>query len=211
MTERDFPKNPRLETKRLVLRKPKKEDWKDLVEGLNEIEVTKNTSQIPHPYKKKDAIKFIKEARKKFRKRQGYPFFLELKDKSKVIGCIDISNINKFNGTATTGSWVNKNYWKRGFITEAKIAANSFVFNKLGLRRLDSEVYANNEASNKTQKRLGYKYEGTRREAVKSKASGKIHDSNVYGLLKEDWRKESPDIKKHLQNKIKKLNKSTKK
>jgi len=204
MTDRKFPKNPKLETKRLILRKPKRSDWKDLVEGLNDIQVARETKVIPNPYGKKDAIKFIKDARKKFRKRKGYPLFLELKGKEKVIGCIDIGNIKKFNGTATTGSWVNRRYWQNGYMTEAKISANSFVFNELGLRRLESEVFVGNKASEKTQKRMGYKHEGTKRKAIKSKSTGKIRDTEIYGLLKEDWDNKREKVKEHLDKKINK-------
>ena len=74
-------------------------------------------------------------------------------------------------------------------MTEAKIAVNDFAFDKLKLRRLNSDVFTDNKASNATQLKMGYKLEGTQRKAVKAKASGKIHDENIYGLLKEDWKK----------------------
>ena len=74
-------------------------------------------------------------------------------------------------------------------MTEAKIAVNDFAFNKLKLRKLNSDVFTENKASNATQLKMGYRLEGTRRKAARSKASGKIHDENIYGLLKEDWKK----------------------
>ncbi len=43
----------KLITKRLILRKPKKSDWKDLVEGVGEYDVAKMLLVVPHPYKKK--------------------------------------------------------------------------------------------------------------------------------------------------------------
>lgn len=73
-------------------------------------------------------------------------------------------------------------------MTEVKIAINDFAFNKLKLRRLNSIVFVENKASNATQLKMGYKLEGTLRKAGRSRASGKIHDENVYGLLKEDWK-----------------------
>ena len=105
---------------------------------------------------------------------------------------MDLNNLDKFQETATTGSWVNQKYWRQGYITEAKIAVNDFAFNKLKLRRLNSTVHVANKASNATQKKMGYKLEGVRRKMIKSKATGKIYDINVYGLLKEDWKKFRP-------------------
>jgi len=185
-----------LETKRLILRKPKKGDWKDIVEGAGEFDVAKMTASISHPYKKKDAEDFIKKTIKKWNQKviTDYSFVIELKSEKKVIGGIGLHRINKFFGKAETGSWINKKYWRRGYITEAKIAINDFAFNKLKLRRLNSFVFKDNKASNATQMKMGYKLEGMQRKAAKSKASGRIQDLNMFGLLKEDWKKIRPAL-----------------
>ena len=177
-----------LKTKRLILRKPKKSDWKDIVEGAGEYDVAKMTKNIPHPYTKKDAVWFINNSIKNWGK-TSYTFFIELKQENKIIGAMGLTGINKFQGTATTGSWINKKYWRNGYITEAKIVVNDFAFNKLKLRRLNSTVDTNNDASNATQKKMGYKLEGMTRKSARTKSTGKIRDLNIYGLLKEDWKK----------------------
>lgn len=180
-----------LETKRLILRKPKKSDWKDVVEGIGEFDVCKWLFSTPYPYTKKDADSFITKKIKKWKekKQDDYLFFIELKSEKKVIGAMGLHKIDFFSGVAETGSWINKKYWRNGYITEAKIAVNDFAFNKLKLRRLYSPVYADNKASNATQLKLGYVLEGTQRKAKKVLSTGKIHDVNMYGLLKEDWKK----------------------
>lgn len=180
-----------LKTKRLILRKPKKGDWQDLMEGVGEYDVAKRTVGIPYPYTKKDAFWFINYALKKWQEKKqiGYTFFIELKSENKIIGSIGLDGINYFAGVAATGSWINKKYWRKGYMTEAKIAINDFAFNTLKLRRINSSVFTDNEASNATQKKIGYVFEGMRRKYQRSKATGKIHDENMYGLLKEDWKK----------------------
>ena len=175
-----------LKTKRLILRKPKKTDWKDIAEGLGEYGISKMTA-APYPYRKKDADLFIAKAINRWGKK-GYTFFIELKSEKKIIGVIELS-IDLRNNMATTASWINKKYWKKGYITEAKIAANDFAFYKLKLRRLNSIVFTGNKASNATQIKVGYKFEGLRRKYIRNEASGKIHDVHMYGLLKEDWKK----------------------
>jgi len=186
----------KLETPRLILRKPRLSDWKDIVEGAGEYDVAKNTKSIPHPYTRKDAEWFIKNTLKNWAK-SGYAFMIELKDERKVIGVMGLHHILAFNGTASTGSWINKKYWRQGYITEAKIAVNDFAFNTLKLRRLTSTVNINNKASNATQLKMGYVFEGIQRKASKSKASGKIYDLNMYGLLKEDWKKARVKLQSH--------------
>jgi ribosomal-protein-alanine N-acetyltransferase len=196
----------KLETERLILRKPKEIDWKDVYEACKEIEVSKNLELVPHPYKKKDALWFIEDTLKNWRKKKKvkYVFFIELKSEKKVIGVTEI-NIKKNIGTS--GSWINKDYWKKGYITEAKIAVNDFAFNKLGARKLESGAIKENKASNIMQEKMGYKFEGCQRQKATSNATGKIHDLNVYGLLKSEWKKARPKVVKRLKEKINKLEK----
>lgn len=191
----------KFETKRLIIRPPKKSDWKDILEGAKELDVSRNLLVVPHPYRKKDAQSFINDVMKKWRKKEkkDYTFFIELKSEKKVIGVTDIRKIEKENGTASTGSWINKKYWKKGYITEAKIPVLDFAFNKLKLRRLETEAYNKNKASNNMSKKIGYVYEGTKRKGMKSKATGKIHNANIYGLLKEEWKKKRPKLIKEIK------------
>lgn len=196
----------KLETQRLILRKPKKSDWKDLVEGLNNMNVAKTLMKVKNPYRKKDAEDWIKTCIKEWNKKEKefYPFMIELKSENKVIGQIDL-RINMHNKIGNTASWINEEYWRKGYITEAKIAVNDLAFNKLKLRKLETDAYLINKASNATQKRVGYKSEGLRRKHSVCIATGKIHDEYLYGLLKPEWKKVRPKLIKHLKEKIKQL------
>ena len=195
----------KIETKRLILRKPRKSDWKDILEGARELDVSKNLELVPYPYKKKDAIWFVNYAIKKWNKKEkdGYEFFIELKSEKKVIGVTAVT-IKKDRGVGSTGSWINKKYWRKGYILEAKIPIIDFAFNKLKLRRLESGAWTKNTASNEMSKKLGYKLEGTKRKGKFCKATGKVCDSNFYGLLKEDWKTNRKRLIKGLKEKLKK-------
>ncbi len=194
-----------LETKRLILRPPRKSDWKDVKEGAGDIKVSRMTALIPHPYKKKDALLFIKDVNKSWRKKEktSYVFFIELKKEKKVVGVTELLKINKQNKKAQTGSWINRKYWRKGYIIEAKIPVLDFAFNKLKLRKIETGARVENKASNEMQKKLGFKLEGKRRKALICKATGKIHDEYIYGLLKEEWRKNRGKVIKSVANKIK--------
>lgn len=199
-----------IETRRLILRKPRKSDWKDILEGAKELDVSKNLELVPYPYKKKDAVWFVNYALKNWnkKKQEKFEFFIELKSENKIIGVTAIS-LQKDKTVATTGSWINKKYWRNGYILEAKIPIIDFVFNKLKLRRLESEAWTKNIASNEMSKKLGYKLEGTKRKAKICKATGKICDSNFYGMLKKDWKKNRPRLIKELNKKLEDKNDRT--
>lgn len=185
--------NIKLETKRLILREWNEKDVEDLIEGLNNIEVSKWVAYVPYPYTSVDAEKWINycmENAKKGEKRNSYDFAIELKSEKKVIGGVSLDKINKLQGTAGGGIWINANYHGNGYGTEAFGKRIDFAFNNLELRRLDNGFFEGNQASFKMQERFGYKIEGMRRKAFVCMANGEIMDEYITGLLKEEWNKE---------------------
>lgn len=179
----------RLKTKRLILRSPAKKDLKDLVDGLNNLEVSRTFGVVPHPYTTRDALRWINKCSKEFRKkeRESYQFGIELKSERKLVGVIGLNHIDYFNEGTSISYWVNKKYWKQGIASEAMKPVIGFAFNKLKLRRLYLFAYDSNESSNNFAKKFGFTLEGTLRKSHKSKATGEIYSANMYGLLKEDW------------------------
>ncbi|MDE1859521.1 MAG: GNAT family N-acetyltransferase [Candidatus Micrarchaeota archaeon] len=180
----------RLETKRLILRDWNKNDIDDLIDGLNNYDVSKWLTLVPYPYTKKDAKNWIthclKESNKK--KNRDYHFAIELKSEKKVIGSIGVDKINKFHGLAHGGYWINEKYHKMGYGTEALGAKLKFVFNRLKLRRIESGFLKGNIPSLKLQRKFGFKVEGLRRKGFRSKADGKLKDEYITALLKEEWK-----------------------
>lgn len=74
-------------------------------------------------------------------------------------------------------------------MTEAAKKLLEFAFNSLKINRLNISAFVENNASNKVIKKLGFVFESTKKQAMRSKATNKLHDVNTYGLLKEDWEK----------------------
>ncbi len=172
-----------IETNRLILRQYCLDDINDLVEGLNNINVTKWLAGAPYPYTNKDAESFItKSINEKL-----YNFAIVLKSENKVIGGTQLTNVDLFNGTAGGGIWINEKYWGHGYGTEAFGARIKYAFETLGLRRLENGYFKDNEKSHKMQLRFGYKDEGIRRKRFVSRGSGKIEDEYITGLLKDEW------------------------
>jgi len=178
----------RFETKRLILRNFRDGDIKDVVEGINNLDVSRWLLVVPYPYTKKDASWWISESRKKVNDKTGYSFAVELKSEKKVIGGMSLKKVDKFQGIATLGYWLNENYWRMGLGSEALDVVLKFAFNKLKLRRVEAEVFVGNSSSGKLLEKFGAKKEGLKRKAARIKADGKIKDEIIYGLLKEEWR-----------------------
>lgn len=172
-----------IETERLFLRKFKLNDIDDLVEGLNNINVSKWLASVPFPYTRDDAEKYIKNSIDN----DLYNFAIVLKSENKVIGSTQLSNISLVHGTAGGGIWLNEKYHGYGYGTEAWGARIKYAFEILNLRRLENGYFKDNIGSFKMQEKFGYKNEGIRRKKFVSQATGKFEDEYITGLLKEEW------------------------
>ena len=172
-----------IETKRLLLRQWNINDIYDIVEGLNNINVSKWLAGAPFPYTIEDAKSFVQ----KTIDNDLYNFAIILKKENKVIGGTQITNISYDNGTAGGGIWINEKYQGNGFGTEAFGARIKYAFEILGLRILENGYFKGNEKSHQMQLKFGYKDEGIRRKRFLSKATGNLEDEYITGLLKDEW------------------------
>ncbi len=84
----------KIESKRLILRNWEDGDVKDIVEGLNNIEVAKWMASVPYPYTDNDARNFV-ESSKNNDENVKIALAIVLKENNKVIGGTEIRNINK--------------------------------------------------------------------------------------------------------------------
>lgn len=81
-----------------------------------------------------------------------------------------------------------KKYRGRGLSTEVLNLLIAYSFENLGLERLCAHNFIYNIASQKMFEKVGFIKEGVMRKH--SFKNGKLEDINIYGLLKEEWRKE---------------------
>ena len=109
-------------------------------------------------------------------------------DKGKPIGTIGLHNINPKDHNATFGIAVgNKQYWSKGYGTEAAELIIRYGFEQLNLHRISSSAFSFNERSIRLHLKVGFKEEGRRREAVFK--NGDYIDEVMFGLLREEWKK----------------------
>ena len=181
----------RLETTRLILRPWQQRDRSDLIEGLNDFEVTKWLAFVPHPYTAQDADRWIAFCLSLEGKQEvnTFEFAIELKAEEKVIGGVSLSRISYLHGTAGGGIWLNSKYQGQGYGREAFGEKIRFAFEDLNLRRLDNGYFEGNEASKRLQERLGYRIEGLKRQACRCQADNQLKDEYVTGLLREEWKR----------------------
>ena len=114
------------------------------------------------------------------------------------IGNMGIHGIDWVHRTATTGAMIGeKDYWGKGYGTDAKMILLDYAFNTLGLRKICSSVYEFNKRSLQYNLHCGYKVEGRKKKQLFTK--GKYWDEIVLGLFKKDWLPYWRDYKKGLK------------
>ena len=103
-----------------------------------------------------------------------------------LIGTIGLHSVDNINRTATLGIFIgNRNYWSKGYGTEAIQLILDFGFNYLNLRNIDLALMEFNQRALKCYQKCGFKEIGRRR---KSKfINGKYYDSILMDILAEEF------------------------
>lgn len=75
--------------------------------------------------------------------------------------------------------------WHRGYGTEVTALVTDFAFSRLNLNRVELEVVAENERAQRVYERVGYRIEGTRRQAMC--VDGRYVDVTWMAILRAEW------------------------
>ncbi|MCL2608715.1 MAG: GNAT family N-acetyltransferase [Treponema sp.] len=171
--------NERLQTPRLVLRKFRREDAADFFEYGSDEETLRFLIW--------EGVKTQDEARagivEYFWAAPGR-FALELKSEGKCIGSLDL-RIDAKHEKAGFGYAMNRNYWGKGYMTEALTAVLELSFERLELNRVEATFYVGNEGSGRVMEKCGMEREGIGRQEVKVK--GVFRDTVHCGITRERW------------------------
>jgi RimJ/RimL family protein N-acetyltransferase len=119
----------------------------------------------------------------------GVHFVIEAigNESAKAIGSIGLHGISPKDHFATFGIAIGeKDYWSKGYGTEAARLIIKYGFEQLNLHRVSSSAFSFNERSLRLHRKVGFQEEGRQREAVFK--NGQYHDLVMFGLLREEWK-----------------------
>ena len=144
-----------IRSERLFLRPGWAEDWRELLAAVADEAVVKNLAKAPWPYTEDDARWFA-----------GQPqdprcphFFITLptaQGPAELIGCVGLAVIDN---EVELGYWIARDYWGRGYATEAARAVLSPA-KTLGHRQLVAGHFVDNPASGAVLRKIGFKPTG---------------------------------------------------
>lgn len=173
-----------LETERLVLRRAVPEDAQPMFDNwAKDPEVTKFLTWPPHG-SADISLMVINSWIADYGKEDTYQWMIVPKEMNVPIGSISVVEQNADIGKAEIGYCIGKAWWHQGMMTEALQAVMDFLFDEVGMNRLEARHDPRNPHSGAVMRKCGMKYEGTTRQAGRNNQG--ICDASIYGLLKDE-------------------------
>ena len=171
-----------IETERLLLRRFTVEDAPKMYENwASDGEVAKYLTWPAH--KSADATaELLAVWTAAYEKMDCYNWCMQLKEDGELIGNISVVQIKEQIECAVIGYCIGRKYWHQGFTSEALKAVMDFLFDEVGVNRIEAYHDVRNPHSGQVMKKCGLLYEGTKIEAGFN-TSG-ICDEVHYGLTK---------------------------
>ena len=139
---------------------------------------------VAHTTKPEHSLKFIHDAKHRSDMQEALDMGIFLQDK--VVGGIGMLNWDHDLKKAEIGYWLVREYEGKGIVTQSLNHFVPFLFNKLGLNKIEVRFVAPNKRSAKVAERLGCRIEGVLRQGMLR--NGMPEDLVIAGLLKSEWK-----------------------
>lgn len=102
------------------------------------------------------------------------------------VGLIQVRRLDAGFEVAEWGFVLGSAFWGTGLFTEAAARLLDFVFDEIGVRRLEARCLVRNGRGNGVLRKLGAVTEGVLRQAQRLR--GEVHDQAIWALLATEWR-----------------------
>jgi [ribosomal protein S5]-alanine N-acetyltransferase len=183
-------RGPRLETARLLLRRPRFTDWR----AWANLRSASRDFLVPwEPSWPDDALTMaayrrrLRQMAAEWRADQGYGFSLFLLPAGTIVGGVNLSHVRRgVAQSASLGYWIGAPHARQGYMAEALNGLLPFVFERLGLNRVEAACLPNNAASRGLLLKIGFREEGYARQYLR--INGNWQDHVLYALLRTDLR-----------------------
>jgi len=173
----------KLETKRLLLRKPKSEDVDDLFRYASVDDVTRFTRFTSHKSKEETKM-FLLTTKQQHQNKTSLVLVLEHLQDKKVIGAISFQNISSDDERTELGYALSREYWSQGIMSEALEKMIEFGFKKIKFNRIESFSNIENIRSIRLLKTFMQK-EGILREREQRK--GRFCTFSIFSVLRREY------------------------
>ena len=129
---------------------------------------------------------FLLESLETEKKMEGYYFYLRSLETTRLIGYVNIKNINEKIHKCELAYFIDMDYEGKGITTKAVADAVAYCFNELGMNKVFISTSPENMASRRIAEKNGFSEEGLLRQDFRN-GNGQLEDIIYYGLLKSDY------------------------
>lgn len=174
-----------LNTSRLHLRRIAMADAQAYYERLGkDAEVTKYMLFQPHRGIS-DAVASIEKNIRRYQAGRNYRWAIAGREDDVLIGVIDLLGFDEENSTCSFAYMLGKDFWGRGYGTEALEAVFGFAFEKMEMERIEADHFADNPASGAVMRKMGMTCTGT--VPGKYEKDGILYDAPQYTITRQQW------------------------
>jgi ribosomal-protein-alanine N-acetyltransferase len=99
-----------------------------------------------------------------------------------------MAGVEEWNGDIAY--YLNKDYWSKGYATEAVIAVMNYMFVEVGVEKIGAKHSVKNIASGKVLKKAGMRYRGHVNEFEYYTNKDEWHDCDFYAITKKQFLRE---------------------
>ncbi|MBQ5544146.1 MAG: GNAT family N-acetyltransferase [Clostridia bacterium] len=176
-----------IETERLMLRRFRAEDAQAMFDNwASDDDVTKFMTW--RTYRRvEDVSAYIDYVNNNYLNNHYYDWIIELKAIGQPIGSISAVNMDERIGWVEIGYCIGKRWWHQGIMTEALSAVIAFLFDEVGMNRVEARHDVRNPHSGDVMRKCGLQYEGTLRQRGWNNQG--VGDMSYYGILRAEYHK----------------------
>jgi ribosomal-protein-serine acetyltransferase len=169
----------------LLLRSYHVEDARDLFQAVNESRAHLRPWLIwvDSTTKQEHSLQFIQMSLQQQHSQEALA--LGIFYNRKIIGGIGMHHWDHVLEKAYLGYWISKEYEGQGIVNKCLERFIDFIFDKVGLNKLEIHFIPSNKRSACVAERLGFKVEGVLRDSYV--VNGVFTDIVITGLLKKEW------------------------
>ena len=172
-------------TERLSLRPLRPGDAGAIHRLVNDWEVVRMLSQLPFPYPRDLADKWIASTLEQLERGSGYHLAITGQEDGKemLIGCIGL-RLDLAPRVGNLGYWIGRRFWRVGVASEAAARLARWALANLDVDRLEAHVAVDNPASAAVLRRAGFREVGTGEEPFL--ARGGMHPVIRFAATRDD-------------------------
>lgn len=180
----NFAEFPILQTERLILREIVRADAEAVFRIRSDYQVVQYNGGVPYT-RIEQAHELIESMAKTYREKRELRWGITLKGDDTVIGMCGYNYWSRQDYRASIGYDLERAYWGQGIMPEALQAVVQFGIERMWLNRIEADASAENAASIRVLRKLGFQQEGIQREQYYE--NGAFHDLVLFSLLRRDY------------------------